>query len=291
MQKADVRSYLQLLGIPDPGSVPSVAGLRALHAAHVERVPFETLEIHLGRPTTVDPQESVARILRGRGGYCFHLNGAFATLLQTLGYCVSWHRGGVHSRPEAPPPGVTGDHLTLVVACEDRSWLIDVGLGDALHEPLPLCAATYRQGPFTYRMTRSGVEPGGWRFDHDPRGTFVGMDFSLAPAGPGDFTAWHRQLSTSPESGFVRTVSVMRRDPHGVDAIEGCILSRTDAAGRTERELDTAGDWFGALGDVFGLTLDDTTTAERTALWTDVHARHQARKARRKNPGAERSSH
>ncbi len=280
MQKVDVQTYLERLGIPDPGP-PSVTGLYALHAAHVERIPFETLEIHLGRPTTMDPHESVARILRGRGGYCFHLNGAFATLLQALGYTVSWHRGGVHSTPGSPPPGATADHLTLIAACEGQSWFVDVGLGDALHEPLPLRAATYRQGPFTYRLRRSGVEPDGWRFDHDPRGTFVGMDFSLAPAGPGDFLAWHRKLSTSPDSGFVRVVSAIRRDLHGVDAMEGCILSRTDKRGRSQRELDTAGDWFGALADVFGLTLDDTTKAERSVLWTNVHAKHQVWKARR----------
>ncbi|MCX4530372.1 arylamine N-acetyltransferase [Streptomyces sp. NBC_00841] len=40
-----------------------------MHAAHVARVPYETLEIHLRRATTVDPEESVARILRGRGSY------------------------------------------------------------------------------------------------------------------------------------------------------------------------------------------------------------------------------
>ncbi|MEJ8646317.1 arylamine N-acetyltransferase [Streptomyces sp. MS1.HAVA.3] len=283
MRKVDVQSYLQRLGIPDPGP-PSVAGLHALHAAHVERVPFETLEIHLGRPTTTDPRESVARILRGRGGYCFHLNGAFATLLHALGYRVSWHRGGVHGTPGSPPPGVTGDHLTLVVVCEGRSWFVDVGLGDALHEPLPLRAATYRQGPFTYRLSRSGVEPGGWRFDHDPRGTFVGMDFSLAPAGPDDFIDWHRRLSTSPDSGFVRIFSAIRRDPHGVDALEGCVLNRTDATGRSQRELDTAGDWFGALADLFGLTLDDTTAAERSMLWSHVYSRHEAWKARRNCP-------
>lgn len=280
MRKADVQSYLRRLGIPDPGP-PSTAGLCALHAAHVERVPFETLEIHLGRPTTVDPQESISRILRGRGGYCFHLNGAFATLLRALGYAVSWHRGGVHSMSRTPPPGATGNHLSLVVACEGESWFVDVGLGDALHEPLPLRAATYRQGPFTYRLTRSGVEPGGWRFDHDPRGTFIGMDFSLAPAGPGDFIEWHRELSTSPDSGFVRVVSAMRRDPHGVDALEGCVLSRTDITGRSQRELDNESDWFGALADVFGLTLDDVTASERSVLWTDVYSKHQVWKARR----------
>ena len=39
------------------------------------------LWIWLGEKATVDPDESVRRILRGRGGYCYHLNGAFSALL------------------------------------------------------------------------------------------------------------------------------------------------------------------------------------------------------------------
>ena len=56
---------------------PSVDGLRRLHRAHVERVPYETMWIHADEPWGIDPEESVGRIARdGRGGYCFHLNGA-----------------------------------------------------------------------------------------------------------------------------------------------------------------------------------------------------------------------
>jgi len=81
----DTAAYLQRLGLEHPGP-PSADGLRALHEAHVEQVAYEALEIQLGRPTTVDPHEAAARIVgQHRGGYCYHLNGAFSLLLGRWG--------------------------------------------------------------------------------------------------------------------------------------------------------------------------------------------------------------
>src|SRR2546423_2127424 len=109
----------------DPGP-PSLAALRRLHAAHVERVPYEALEIQLRRPTTLEPSASLARILRGRGGYCYHLNGAFSALLHALGYQVTRHLGGVQGS-QADAPNVDRNHLALTVTGlpEDPSaiWL------------------------------------------------------------------------------------------------------------------------------------------------------------------------
>jgi arylamine N-acetyltransferase len=71
-----VADYLARLGLDGIGP-PSAGALAELQARHLERVVFENLEIQRGRPTTVDYAESAARIVkRGRGGYCFHLNGA-----------------------------------------------------------------------------------------------------------------------------------------------------------------------------------------------------------------------
>jgi len=44
----------------------------------------------------IDPLGSARRILGGRGGYCYHLNGAFSALLAWLGVDVSRHLAGVH---------------------------------------------------------------------------------------------------------------------------------------------------------------------------------------------------
>jgi arylamine N-acetyltransferase len=76
----DVGGYLPVLGVTRPAA-PTAEELWALNRAQVERVAYETLDHQLGRPTGIGAAESVARILRGRGGYCFHLNGAFTAMV------------------------------------------------------------------------------------------------------------------------------------------------------------------------------------------------------------------
>jgi N-hydroxyarylamine O-acetyltransferase len=155
-------------------------------------------------------------------------------------------------------------------------WLVDVGLGDALHSPLPLQEGSYTQGPFRYALRPSEIDPGGWRWEHDARGSFAGMDFRPQRATQADFQARHMHLSTSPESGFVRICSVQRRDADGVDMLIGCVLSRLCAEERAPITLDSSDDWFAALHDVFDLPLHDVDAAARAALWTRVRAAHEA---------------
>lgn len=273
----DVAGYLARLGLPElAGREPSVPALHALHRAHAERVPYECLDIHLDRPTTVCPAESARRIVAGRGGYCFHLNGAFSALLRALGYRVTRHVGGVQARSD-PSAGATGNHLVLTVAglgsdeSPEGDWLVDIGMGDGLHSPLPLITGTHQDGPFRYGLRPSGAEPGGWRFDHDPSGGFLGMDFRAEPARMSDFTARHTELTTSPDSGFVRVAMAARRDATGADVLRGLSLTRIGAE-PSAAELTGAADYFDALGDLFGIVL---TAGERAVLWPRVAASHE----------------
>ncbi|MEO3871173.1 arylamine N-acetyltransferase [Nonomuraea sp. B12E4] len=272
-------AYLRRLGLTHLLNEPiSAESLRALHSAHVEKVPYEALEIWLGRPTTVDPAESAGRIVRGRGGYCFHLNGALSELLRALGHDVTRHVGGIQNR--GGEPGVSANHLVLTVrglpseANPGGEWLVDAGLGDGPHEPLPLVAGTYRQGPFQYALRPSEVAPGGWRFDHDPSGSFEGMDFDPAPTHMSAFIDMHRQLTTSPSSGFVRVATIHRRDASGVDSLRGLNLSRVGTGVHT-LTLDTARDYYAALADVFLLPLDDVSTEEKDKLWRRLYEAHE----------------
>jgi arylamine N-acetyltransferase len=279
----DPAAYLARLRVSHPER-PNAAGLQRLHRAHVERIPYEALEIQLGRPTTVDPHDSAARIVgRHRGGYCFHLNGAFSLLLDALGYDVVWHRAGVQVAGDTGPVGAgIANHLALTVhgLPSDENpggdWLVDTGLGDALHGPLPLVEGTYVEGRFRYALRRSAVEPGGWRWDHDPRGSFVGMDFRPGRATQDDFAARHAYLSTSPQSPFVRTCTVQRRDAGGVDELTGCVLGRIGDGEGPKRTLETSAEWYGALRDVFDLPLTDLGAREREALWARVRTAHES---------------
>jgi arylamine N-acetyltransferase len=285
MGELDVAAYLTRLGLGGDGSAitsgPSVAALFALHAAHVERVPYETLDFQLGHPISIDPHESAARIIGRRGGYCFLLNGAFSLLLAALGYDVRLHRGGVQGLDNPRPVGADGNHLALTVhglataQAPDGTWLVDVGLGDALHHPIPLRPGRYQQGPFEYRLRSSEAEPGGWRLDHDPAGTFAGMDFTMDPADLAGFAEMHQFLSASPDSHFVRIASVQRRHRYGVDALRGCRLRTLTATGSRDSMLTTPELWYTTLAEVFGLALDDLTPNERTRLWSGVFDSHQ----------------
>lgn len=282
----DVRqAYLARLGVePEP---PSPGALRRLVQAHAERVPYETLWIQAGEGWGIDPHDAAARIAhQQRGGYCYHLNGALGLLLTSLGYDVRAHVGGVHG-PEGPSAAVRGNHLVLTVAglpdeaAPDGTWYVDAGLGDALHSPVPLVAGAVTQPPFamtleqTHVQTGAGTEAAGWHLVHDSSGGFTGMSWTDALASTADFEAQHQQLSTSPESGFVRVAMAERRDATGVDVVRGLVLSRIETGSRTDEQVTDRSAWFGLLAERFALPLRELAPEGRDRLWGHVLAAHR----------------
>ncbi|MEV0838866.1 arylamine N-acetyltransferase [Actinocatenispora sera] len=283
---ADFAGYLARLGFGGAALPPTYETLAALHRAHVERIAYECIDHHVPRATPLAASESVARLAAGRGGYCFHLNGAFSELLRHLGFAVTRHRAAV--RHAADGPVERDHHLALTVVADGMPYLADVGLGDGIHDPLPLRPGSYTQGPYTYTVGRTGA---GWRFTHDPRGSFRMFEFDDAPARlPDDFAAVHEWFATSPESGFVRTLTVQRRDAAGTDVLRGCVLRRTDATGETSHEIDTAEEWYATMTGLFGLDLGDLDAATRERLWTKTRTAHLAWRASREAPAGVRSS-
>jgi N-hydroxyarylamine O-acetyltransferase len=264
-------AYLRRLGFSEPPE-PTAETLFALHRAQVERVPYESVWVWLGERRTIDPVDAVRYVTSGRGGYCYHMNGSLSALLGWLGFDVHWRYGGVHGVP-ADPIGPTGNHLVLEVNLPEGRWLVDAGLGDGLHDPLPLVAGEYQQGPARYRLGPSDAVDGGWRLDADPRMSLLRVDWAPAEASVADFAAKHEYLSSSPDSPFVRVLAVFRRDARGWDVLRGCVLRRFDA-GESSRELTTRREWFEALADVFGLSLSDVDGQRRAALWEKVRAAH-----------------
>lgn len=270
--------YLRRLGVE--AMPPSAEALAALHRAQVERIPYETTWIHLGERWGIDPAESVRRIAQqGRGGYCFHLNGALARLLAALGYSVTMHVGGVHGGE--PSQEAMTNHLVLTVdglptdGNPGGVWYVDAGLGDALHEPLPLLEGSYRQGPMVFGLSRDTSGVGDWHFTHDPKGAFAGMTFRAAATSMDAFADRHAFLSTSPESGFVRTVTVQRRDHDHLVVVRA--LTVTTVAERTEsRVVSDRVEWFDLLADELHLHLDGADAAAKDRLWQHAVAAHEA---------------
>jgi N-hydroxyarylamine O-acetyltransferase len=277
---SDLRdAYLARLGLE--AEPPSADALFRLHRAQVERVPYETLWIQLGETYGVETGESLQRVATTtRGGYCFHLNGAFSELLGSLGYDVVRHVGGVHG-PDGPSEAELTNHLVLTVrglptdANPDGTWYVDAGLGDALHEPLPLRAGTYAQGPFTLALEATPGGVGDWHLQHDPDGGFSGMSWRETPVTIDAFAARHQWLSTSPESKFVKLLNVQRRDATGVDIIRGLTMKRLGASA-TATTITDPRELCDVLGDCFGFDLSVIGDAALDHLWPRLARTHEA---------------
>jgi N-hydroxyarylamine O-acetyltransferase len=272
--------YLAHIGAGDVGP-PSIDALGDLQARHLDRVVFENLEIQRGRPTTVDYGESAERIVkRGRGGYCFHLNGAFGLLLEALGYEVSRRRGTV--QPPQTAPSRVLNHLVVLVhglptsANPEGTWWTEVGLGDGATRPLALRAGICEDDPYIYELEPSPVYAGGWRLlQRDGQGAGL-VDVDTQGPAATELAAAHERLATSPESRFVRTATFQRRAAGVLDRLRARTLSRVAGGATRTTLLADEREWFAALDDVFGLPLPDVDDAERHALWQRVRAQHDA---------------
>jgi N-hydroxyarylamine O-acetyltransferase len=127
-ESIDLDAYLQRIGSPGAGP-PTLATLRALHRLHPTAIPFENLDVLLGRGVRLDLASLQAKLVAGRrGGYCFEHNALFAAALRALGFevvglgaRVVWMSGG------GPLPPRT--HMLLRVETEAGPRIADVGFG------------------------------------------------------------------------------------------------------------------------------------------------------------------
>jgi N-hydroxyarylamine O-acetyltransferase len=272
---ADHAAYLRRLGFDEPPP-PTLDSLVDLHRAHLDAVPYENLDIMLGRPASTEPAEVVARLGRGgRAGYCFHQNGALGSLLEALGFDVDRRHGHVWTNPDHRfDPSL--NHLVLLVRGLPTSdhplgtWWPDVGLGEGFRDPAPLATGAIRDPGFDFEVTE--LSDGGWSFRNDPRGTFTALEVRDLDV---DVPAAHRELSTAPDSPFRRVLVVQRRQAGGVDTVRGCVASHVGADGDSTRDLTGFGEWREALTDGQRLPLDDVPVDELRALWDRTVAAHR----------------
>jgi N-hydroxyarylamine O-acetyltransferase len=130
--------YLTRIGLGSPPHADE-AGLRQIHSAQAFCIPFEDLDIHLGRPISLNPKDLAAKILdKKRGGYCFELNGIFRLALTAMGFRVRPHLARVlYGREDSGPR----THQVLIVTISGEKWLADTGFGGpGIRSPMPLVA-------------------------------------------------------------------------------------------------------------------------------------------------------
>ena len=85
----DLDAYLARIGYHGPRHA-SREVLVALHEAHQASIPFENLDILLGREISLELDALQRKLVSGRrGGYCFEQNTLFRAVLEALGFRVT----------------------------------------------------------------------------------------------------------------------------------------------------------------------------------------------------------
>jgi N-hydroxyarylamine O-acetyltransferase len=243
---------------------PTLETLCGIHRQHLLTIPYENLDIHIGRKLELNEVSFFEKLVtHKRGGWCYEMNGLLAWILRELGFEVQYLSGTVGR--EEKGDSAEGNHLVLLVKLE-RPYLVDVGFGDGILEPLPLQESTYRQGFLEFCLSQENER---WTFHNHPEGGAKTFDFTLVPCTLSDFAAQCHWLQSSPDSGFVHTTVCQRFIPGGIASLRGAVLKTLTSDGLERRVIDSATDYESTLQELFGLELPDVNM-----LYTKVWQRH-----------------
>lgn len=150
-----IGAFLMRIGMdPETPVVLNRDFLGRVQANCVTAIAYENLDILEGKPIRLTPDAFYDKIVtRGRGGYCFELNGLLTHMLREMGFTVT-ERFARYLRGEAEIP--MRRHRITVVKLEDGDYMCDIGVGQiAPRLPLKLEAGLVQtQNNETYKFER-----------------------------------------------------------------------------------------------------------------------------------------
>jgi N-hydroxyarylamine O-acetyltransferase len=240
---------------------PNLKVLSALQKNHLLNVPFENLDIHYRIPIELKINNIYNKIvLKNRGGFCYELNGLFYELLKSLKFNAIRISARVYDDNGEYSPEF--DHFAIIVNLKDSEYIVDVGFGDFVFEPLELVLNTVQNDPsgdyvidkynddyFRVNKLIKGQLVPEYIFKKTER-TFI--DFE-------DRCLYHQ---TNPNSHFKkkRLISMLTR--MGRMTISGNTLKVKENNVIKEKKLKDEPDFYNELSNLFNVTLKQPTSVE-----------------------------
>ena len=199
----NIQKYLQRIGINSNNQV-DLQYLTQLQQQHLLHIPFENLDIHLGKKIALDFDAIFEKVIvQRRGGFCYELNGLFYLLLKKLGYTVK--RISARVKGSSGEIGQEYDHMAIIVSVNDQEWLVDVGFGKFSFQPLKLIldekqedgrgAYLIQQYNETYYAVNTRAENEAWQ---------LGYLFTMGHQAVSGFEEMCHYHQTSEMSNFTR---------------------------------------------------------------------------------------
>src|SRR3954471_14230520 len=254
----DQSAWFERIGYSGPVA-PTLKTLNRLIFAHAHAISYETLDILLGRPPSLDVATLQAKMIAGgRGGYCFEQNMLFRAALRSLGFKITSLQGRVvrGMAIDAPRPAI---HMLLQVELPAGPYLAEVGFGNL--------------APTSALLLRPGVEQ---ETPHEPmRFIDVGGELTLQsklrgtwehiyrvipyprPDGEYEITNWY--TGTHPDAPYQNNiiVAVPGRNRTRITMFNARVTVR-HANGEAERRLLQSEDEYrSVLRNEFALNMSD----------------------------------
>lgn len=249
MSDFDLPAYLGRIGLR--ARPPADAeGLAIVQRAHRLTIPFENLDIALGRGIGLDPDRVFDKLVtRRRGGYCFEQNQLFLRALHAIGFAARpllarvWLLAG-----DVVPPRT---HTLNLVTIDGQPWIADAGFGGSFTPPMPLAEGeTQSPDGAVHRL-----------FEHSERGWLLQRDgqdqysFTLDPVFPSDLEMGNLWTSTAPGTRFTTLRVVSLALPNGLASVTERTYTRRNGDQHVTAELETEKAYRLRLDWVFGLKL------------------------------------
>ncbi|QQE77238.1 arylamine N-acetyltransferase [Alicyclobacillus sp. SO9] len=257
----DHNEYLRRINITEGVSV-DYESLCLIQSEHMYHVPFENLDIAAGVPIELEYESMYEKlIVKGRGGYCYELNGLLYWLLRTLGFSVSMLSASVMR--EDGKFGPEFDHMLLLVNLNGMDYVVDVGFGDSVRSPLPLSGEIVTDISGSYRIEN----------DTNRRVLYfqkqTGTDwtseyaFTLRPRRLDEFQVMNVYQQTSLDSHFTQNLICSVATLTGRLTISGNVLIETIGSDKTRSAIQSEAERVILLKRYFGI--DETPFDEEEA--------------------------
>lgn len=250
IDRLDLDAYLDRVGCA------SSDDLATLHRAHVDAIPFENLDVVLGRGIDTDLEGVQDKLVRRRrGGYCYEHATLFGAALERLGYPVLRLLARVGGDGVVP---TARTHMLLAVEAEGARWMADVGFGSGVLTPIPWRPdAEEKQGEWTVGL-QLGSDGETWeQWDRAPDGSRRVLHRTTEePVHASDVVVANHYTSTLPTSPFVTQVVAIRKDEHVRHTLRDRQLTVARPDGTEEARTLSRDEVVDVLGEVFGVALD-----------------------------------
>jgi N-hydroxyarylamine O-acetyltransferase len=261
----DLDAYLARVGL---GLLPpaTAEGLATLQRAHRLAIPFENLDVRLGRGISLDPDHVFEKLVhRRRGGYCFEQNQLFLRGLTALGFDARPLLARVWLMADGVPPRT---HMVNLVQLPDGPWIADAGFGGSYTPPMPLIDGAEAVAPdgAAFRMVADPdhgwfLERNGHPATTDGRGGSDGWQpqysFTLDPVASIDLEMSNHWTSTRPGTRFTTLSVVSACLPSGFASLTDRAYVRHNGDQHVEATIESATAYRLRLNFVFGIVLDE----------------------------------